>query len=81
MVFLMIEALLTPQAKSTILRAARTVPTPIVIALVGTFLKPSKASAASIRVTLFKFIIRVAELIFEPGSLNPICPVLPIPSS
>ena len=77
---LMISAFLLPQASNTIRLAFRIVPTPIVIARLGTFSKPWKSFEASERVKWSKVIIRVPELICEPGSLKPMCPVRPIPN-
>jgi hypothetical protein len=51
------------------------------MAFFGTFSRHEKELAASNLVTLSKFINLVVELTYAPGSLKPICPVLPIPRS
>ena len=53
----------------------------MVMALVGTFSLPPKSRDASRRVKSSKVTKRVPELGADPGSLKPICPVLPIPSN
>ena len=55
----MIGALCSPNASMMICRAARIVPTPIVIARRGTCSWPKKSLAASIRVTRSSVINRV----------------------
>ncbi len=72
-------ALLFPQAMRTIRLAARMVPHPMVMAAVGTFSMPLNAGAASSRVMLFSSIALVSESLGDPGSLNPMCPVRPMP--
>ena len=62
-----------------ICRASRIVPTPIVMARRGTFSWPKKSLAASIRVTRSSVISRVRLCLPEPGSLNPMWPVRPMP--
>jgi hypothetical protein len=53
--------------------------TPIVTASVGTLSSPKKSAAASRRVIVSSATRRVRESIPEPGSLNPMWPVFPIP--
>ena len=55
-----------------ILLAERMVPTPIVIAYLGTFSIPKNVEEASALVFLSNVINRVLEFIDDPGSLNPI---------
>ncbi len=74
-------ALPSPKASITTRRAARIVPTPIVIARRGTYWSPKKSLAASSRVTRSSVISRVRLSGPLPGSLNPTCPVRPMPSS
>ena len=74
-----IGALCSPNAIRTTLRASRMVPTPIVMACCGTFSSPKKSPAASRRVTGSSVTSRVRLLRVEPGSLNPMCPVRPMP--
>lgn len=57
-----------------ILLAERIVPTPIVIAYLGTFSIPKKDEEASALVFLSNVINLVFEWIDDPGSLNPIWP-------
>ena len=71
--------LISPQAIIIIRLAFIIVPIPMVMALIGTFSSPKKSLAASILVIESKFTNRVIDSDEEPGSLNPICPVLPIP--
>lgn len=52
---------------------------PIVIDFFGTLSSPKKELAASNLVILSKLISLVVDLVPEPGSLKPMCPVLPIP--
>ena len=54
---------------------------PIVIASFGTYCSPKKSAAASRRVTLSRCTRRVRLFTPEPGSLKPMCPVLPMPRS
>ena len=54
---------------------------PIVIALYGTELNPSKSPEASSLVIGSKLISLVPEFSWDPGSLKPMCAVLPIPSN
>ena len=61
------------------LRGLRMVPTPIVMALRGTFYSPKKSLAASRRVTWSSVIRRVRLSRGEPGSLKPTWPVRPMP--
>ncbi|MNL30205.1 hypothetical protein D3C87_1519270 [compost metagenome] len=68
----MISALLPLQAIKMISRALKIVPTPIVIALRGTFSLPPKARDASRRVKSSNVTTRVPELGADPGSLKPI---------
>ena len=75
----MTGALPSPNAISTTVRAERIVSTPMVMALRGTFHSPKKSLAASIRVTRSSVIRRVRLSRGEPGSLNPTCPVRPMP--
>ena len=76
-----IAALCSPVARIRISRASRMVATPIVIASRGTFSSPKKSAAASCRVTRSSVISRVRLSAPEPGSLNPMWPVRPMPSS
>ena len=55
------------------------VPTPIVMAKRGTLPSPRKSAAASWRVIRSSAISRVRESRVEPGSLNPMWPVRPMP--
>ena len=64
-----------------ILRAARMVEIPIVIACNGTLSALKKLLAASARVCGSRVTIRVSELRGLPGSLKPMWPVRPIPSN
>ena len=75
------SALCSPVAIRAISRAWRIVATPIVIASRGTLSSPKKSAAASRRVTVSSVTSRVRESGGEPGSLKPICPLLPIPRS
>src|SRR5699024_366243 len=75
------EALCCPQASKTILCAFRIVLIPVVIAKRGTCAKLGKLAELAIRVSLSKAIRRVVEILLEPGSLNPICPLDPIPNN
>lgn len=77
----MTAALCSPNASSTTRLALRIVPTPIVIAFLGTFHSPKKSLDASIRVTRSSVIRRVRESRGEPGSLKPMWPVRPMPRS
>src|SRR5207244_1727021 len=72
-------ALCSPVARSAISLDATIVPTPIVIASVGTFSAPKKSAAATRRVMESSTTSRVRDVGPEPGSLNPMCPVWPIP--
>ncbi len=76
-----IAALCSPVARRQISRASRIVATPIVIAWRGTFSSPKKSAAASRRVTVSSVISRVRDSAPDPGSLKPMCPVLPMPSN
>jgi hypothetical protein len=60
-------------------RASMIVATPIVTASFGTNSSPKKSAAASRRVTTSRCTRRVLLSTPEPGSLNPMCPVLPTP--
>ena len=60
---------------------SRMVATPIVIASRGTYSSPKTSAAASSRVTRSRCTSRVRLPAPEPGSLQPMCPVLPMPSS
>ena len=51
------------------------------IAFFGTFSSPKKSPAASIVEILSRYTNLVVELKDDPGSLNPMCPVDPIPSN
>ncbi len=51
----------------------------MVIASVGTLSSPKKSAAASRRVTVSNAIRRVRLSTPDPGSLKPMCPVLPMP--
>ena len=75
------SALCSPVARMTISRASRIVATPIVIASRGTLSSPKKSAAASCRVTRSSVTSRVRLSAPEPGSLNPMCPVRPMPRS
>jgi len=77
---LTIVALCSPVAIRAISRASRMDAIPIVIASVGTFVSPKKSEAASFRVIVSSVISRVRDSRDEPGSLNPIWPLRPIPS-
>ncbi|MNM96061.1 hypothetical protein D3C81_1085270 [compost metagenome] len=77
----MISAFVSVQAIKIISLALKIVPTPMVIAFVGTFSFPPKAREASRRVKSSNVTTRVPELGAEPGSLNPIWPVRPIPNN
>jgi hypothetical protein len=57
------------------------VPTPIVIAFVGTFSLPPKSLEASLLVKSSNVTNLVPEFGAEPGSLKPICPFVPTPKS
>ncbi len=72
-------ALCSPVATRAISRASRMVATPMVTASIGTLSSPKKSAAASRRVTVSSAISRVRLCTPEPGSLKPMCPVLPIP--
>ena len=53
---------------------------PMVTASRGTLSSPKKSAAASLRVTVSSVTSRVRSSGADPGSLNPICPLLPIPN-
>ncbi len=74
-------ALCSPVARMAIARASRIVAMPIVIAWRGTNSSPKKSAAASFRVMVSRVMSRVRLPCPEPGSLKPMCPVLPMPSS
>ena len=74
-----IAALCSPVAMRAISRASRIVATPIVIASRGTLSSPKKSADASLRVTMSNVTSRVRESGGEPGSLNPMWPLLPMP--
>ena len=78
--FFTMQALLQDQAIMSIFLARLIVYIPIVIAALGTFYIPRKLLAASCRVILCKQTSLVILLVGDGGSLNPICPVLPIPN-
>ena len=80
-VLFIISALFWPQAINTILLERRIVETPMVIALLGTLSIPLKSKEASTLVMWSKVMIRVPELMWEPGSLKPTWPVRPIPNN
>ena len=63
------------------MRASRILATPIVMAWLGTFSSPKKPAAASRRVMLSRVTMRVREVLGDPGSLKPMCPVRPMPST
>jgi hypothetical protein len=63
------------------LAAARIVATPIVTASRGTLSSPKKSAEASRRVTASRWTTRVRLSSPDPGSLKPMCPVLPMPRS
>ncbi len=71
MVARMIGALFSPQAIKITFRAFMIVPTPIVMARVGTLSIPPNSPEASFMVSSFRYTIRVLEFSAEPGSLNP----------
>ncbi|MNI71439.1 hypothetical protein D3C73_1273120 [compost metagenome] len=77
----MISAFVSVQAIKIISLALKIVPTPIVMAFLGTFSFPPKARDASRRVKSSKVTIRVPEFGAEPGSLKPMWPVRPIPNN
>ena len=79
-VFLMIGALFSPQAIKITFRAFMIVPTPMVIARVGTLSIPPNSPEASFIVSSFRYTIRVLEVIVDPGSLKPMWPVRPMPN-
>ena len=74
-----ISAFASDQAKIIIFLALLIVSIPIVIAHLGTFSIPLKAFAASFLVSRCRQTSLVELFIGEGGSLNPICPVRPIP--
>lgn len=76
-----IGALVSEKPMITIRFAFITEETPIVRAYFGTLSNPIKSEDASSLVFLSKLMILVLEVIVDPGSLNPMCPVLPIPRS
>jgi hypothetical protein len=51
----------------------------MVIAFLGTFSIPKKSEAASVIVTISRYINLVVDEIDDPGSLKPMWPVFPIP--
>ena len=75
-----LSALCSPQANKTIFFDFMILSMPRVMAFLGTFCNPPKSGDASILVAISKVIKRVLELMVEPGSLNPMCPLRPIPS-
>jgi len=77
---LMTDVLCSPQAARMILFALRIVPTPNVMALIGTNSTLPKSSAASLREILSSRINLVPELACDPGSLKPMFPERPMPS-
>ena len=78
--FATLSALCSPQANKTIRFACMILSIPKVIAFLGTLANPPKSTAASIFVLMSKVINRVFELIKDPGSLNPMWPLRPIPN-
>lgn len=76
-----IVALVSEKPMMIIRFAFITEETPMVIAYFGTLSNPIKSEAASSLVFLSKLMILVLEASVDPGSLNPMCPVLPIPRS
>ena len=72
-------ALCSPQASNTIFFDFIILSMPSVMAFLGTFCNPPKSGDASIFVAISSVIKRVLELIVDPGSLNPICPLRPMP--
>ena len=76
-----VSALFDPLAKSIIFRASRMVPIPMVIASVGTSSFRSKNLALSEIVFSVSLTFRVRDASEDPGSLKPICPLVPIPST
>ena len=79
--FLIILALLSPQATKRTLFAFIMVFIPIEIASFGTLLIPPNSLAASNLVVSSILTFLVTEDSIDPGSLNPICPFLPMPRS
>ena len=77
----MMLALCSPNANSSTLRASKIVPSPIVMACVGTFHSPKKSLASARRVTGSSVHSRVRPLMPGNGSLLPICPLPPMPRS
>ncbi len=72
-------AFASPKASSTSTPASRIVPMPCVRQCVGTSSMLSKNRALSARVAGVSAFRRVREASDEPGSLNPMCPVRPMP--
>ena len=77
--FWTILAFVSEKAKMKICLAFIIVWIPIVMAFLGTFSNPQKELAASHLVCLSKLIILVVDFVVLPGSLKPMCPVLPTP--
>ena len=76
----MIDDLCSPKASRAMRRALNIVLTPIVMAPAGTLSIEPKKCTASLRERGSSRISRVAEDACEPGSLNPMLPVPPMPS-
>ncbi|CDC43594.1 unknown [Firmicutes bacterium CAG:449] len=73
-------ALFFPVAINTIFLACIMVSNPEVIAFVGTSSREEKNLELSFIVEFFNSTICVFSLNMVPGSLNAICPLLPIPN-
>ena len=69
------------EATRTRWRASRIVPTPCVSTWCGTSSTEPKKRALSARVWVVSVLSRVRDASDDPGSLKPMCPSLPIPSS
>ena len=73
------SALFSPHAMSTIFLALRIVPTPMVIAIVGTSFSCEKDLDCTLREWKLNCTRRVRDFSYEPGSLKPSWPCSPIP--
>ena len=75
------SAFASPNASSTRCRACRIVPSPCVRQCRGTSSGESKNRALSARVCSVRVLTRVRDASDEPGSLKPMWPVRPMPST
>ena len=77
--FLTAHDFLSPTANKSIFLESIIVPIPTVKAYFGTELKEGKSSEFDFLVLSESLTLLVLLLNEEPGSLNPICPLTPIP--